>query len=202
MTGYMRGLNESLTRDVVDRQQELRGVTARIDQLRSEMGQHSGDASSTPRTPVYPYCNPMLRLYGQISTNSRLRVKYHLTVPPMLTLSSAPLRYHPCTIRSSHTSQLWSHILPVLEHLSPQLFNALTKCQHQPFPFRPLGHPPRLVLLGFPTLQLPIQRLCHSHQPSNVILRYSRHAHQLHLHTGNISVIWVLKIRCPHLFHC
>lgn len=48
MTGYMRGLNESLTRDVVDRQQELRGVTARIDQLRSEMGQHSGDASSTP----------------------------------------------------------------------------------------------------------------------------------------------------------
>ncbi|KAL4072252.1 hypothetical protein J3A83DRAFT_4240397 [Scleroderma citrinum] len=48
MTGYMRGLNDSLSRDAVDRQQELRGVTARIDQLRSEMGPHKGDASTIP----------------------------------------------------------------------------------------------------------------------------------------------------------
>ena len=45
MTGYMRGLNESFTRDVVDRQQELRNMTARIDQLKSEMGQHSSNVN-------------------------------------------------------------------------------------------------------------------------------------------------------------
>jgi len=60
MTGYMRGLNESLTRDVVDRQQELRSVTARIDQLRSEMGQHSGDASAAPRTQFIHIAIPCL----------------------------------------------------------------------------------------------------------------------------------------------
>ncbi|KAF7319476.1 PH domain-containing protein [Mycena chlorophos] len=34
---YMRGLNEWLERDVRDRQQELRGVMARVDQIRAEM---------------------------------------------------------------------------------------------------------------------------------------------------------------------
>ncbi|KAF9224785.1 hypothetical protein BS17DRAFT_731403 [Gyrodon lividus] len=35
---YMNGLNEWLARDVHDRQAELRGVTARIDQLRADLG--------------------------------------------------------------------------------------------------------------------------------------------------------------------
>jgi hypothetical protein len=35
---YMRGLNEWLERDVHDRQAELRGVSARVDQLRNELG--------------------------------------------------------------------------------------------------------------------------------------------------------------------
>lgn len=35
---YMRGLNEWLDRDVRDRQSELRGVTARVDQLREDLG--------------------------------------------------------------------------------------------------------------------------------------------------------------------
>ena len=61
MTGYMRGLNESLTRDVVDRQQELRNMTARIDQLKSEMGQHSSDANATSRRQNYLYCVPVLK---------------------------------------------------------------------------------------------------------------------------------------------
>ena len=34
----MRGLNEWLERDVHDRQAELRGVSARVDQLRNELG--------------------------------------------------------------------------------------------------------------------------------------------------------------------
>jgi hypothetical protein len=35
---YMNGLNDWLARDVQDRQAELRGVTARIDQLRADLG--------------------------------------------------------------------------------------------------------------------------------------------------------------------
>lgn len=35
---YMRGLNEWLERDVHDRQSELRGVSARVDQLRNDLG--------------------------------------------------------------------------------------------------------------------------------------------------------------------
>lgn len=35
---YMRALNEWLDRDVRDRQSELRGVTARVDQLREDLG--------------------------------------------------------------------------------------------------------------------------------------------------------------------
>lgn len=34
---YMRGLNEWLERDVHDRQSELRGVSARVDQLRTDL---------------------------------------------------------------------------------------------------------------------------------------------------------------------
>jgi hypothetical protein len=34
---YMRGLNEWLERDVHDRQAELRGVSARVDQLRNDL---------------------------------------------------------------------------------------------------------------------------------------------------------------------
>ena len=34
---YMRGLNEWLERDVHDRQSELRGVVARVDQLREDI---------------------------------------------------------------------------------------------------------------------------------------------------------------------
>lgn len=34
---YMRGLNEWLERDVHDRQSELRGVVARVDQLRDDI---------------------------------------------------------------------------------------------------------------------------------------------------------------------
>lgn len=34
---YMRGLNEWLERDVHDRQSELRGVSARVDQLRNDL---------------------------------------------------------------------------------------------------------------------------------------------------------------------
>jgi len=36
---YMRGLNEWLERDVHDRQAELRGVAARVDQLRESLGE-------------------------------------------------------------------------------------------------------------------------------------------------------------------
>jgi hypothetical protein len=35
---YMKGLNEWLERDVYDRQAELRGVFARVDRLRDDMG--------------------------------------------------------------------------------------------------------------------------------------------------------------------
>jgi hypothetical protein len=35
---YMSGLNDWLARDVQDRQAELRGVTARVDQLREDLG--------------------------------------------------------------------------------------------------------------------------------------------------------------------
>lgn len=35
---YMRGLNEWLERDVHDRQAELRGVSARVDRLRDDLG--------------------------------------------------------------------------------------------------------------------------------------------------------------------
>ena len=34
---YMRGLNEWLERDVYDRQNELRGVVARVEQLRRDI---------------------------------------------------------------------------------------------------------------------------------------------------------------------
>jgi len=34
---YMRGLNEWLERDVYDRQNELRGVVARVDELREQL---------------------------------------------------------------------------------------------------------------------------------------------------------------------
>ena len=34
---YMSGLNDWLARDVQDRQAELRGVTARVDQLRDDL---------------------------------------------------------------------------------------------------------------------------------------------------------------------
>ena len=34
---YMRGLNEWLGRDVADRQNELRGVSARVDELRRDL---------------------------------------------------------------------------------------------------------------------------------------------------------------------
>jgi hypothetical protein len=34
---YMRGLNEWLERDVYDRQNELRGVVARVDELRDQL---------------------------------------------------------------------------------------------------------------------------------------------------------------------
>jgi hypothetical protein len=39
---YMRGLNEWLERDVHDRQAEIRGVTARVDQLRNDVGRMGG----------------------------------------------------------------------------------------------------------------------------------------------------------------
>ena len=45
----MRGLNEWLSRDVNDRQSELRGVTARIDQLRAELAQQGVGAGVIPR---------------------------------------------------------------------------------------------------------------------------------------------------------
>lgn len=35
---YMSGLNDWLARDVQDRQAELRAVTARVDQLRDDLG--------------------------------------------------------------------------------------------------------------------------------------------------------------------
>jgi hypothetical protein len=38
---YMRGLNEWLERDVHDRQAEMRGVSARVDQLRQDLGRLS-----------------------------------------------------------------------------------------------------------------------------------------------------------------
>lgn len=37
LMGYMKNLNEWLERDVHDRQSELRGIVARIDQLRDDI---------------------------------------------------------------------------------------------------------------------------------------------------------------------
>ncbi|EGO01064.1 hypothetical protein SERLA73DRAFT_151625 [Serpula lacrymans var. lacrymans S7.3] len=67
---YMRGLNEWLERDVSDRQSELRGVSARVDQLRNELAQlglgfrpdmpqpqHSSGPFIVP--PVPPVTGPM-----------------------------------------------------------------------------------------------------------------------------------------------
>ena len=51
---YMRGLNEWLARDVNDRQSELRGVTARIDQLRAELARHSIGAGVIPGKILQP----------------------------------------------------------------------------------------------------------------------------------------------------
>lgn len=47
---YMRGLNEWLERDVHDRQAELRGVVARVDQLRDDI------RSIPPQGPFYCGC--------------------------------------------------------------------------------------------------------------------------------------------------
>ncbi|KAG6330770.1 hypothetical protein ID866_8320 [Astraeus odoratus] len=52
---YMRGLNDWLARDVNDRQAELRGVTARIDQLRAELGRHGLGAGVIPPPMPQPH---------------------------------------------------------------------------------------------------------------------------------------------------
>lgn len=39
---YMHGLNEWLGRDVQDRQAELRGVNARLDQVRDDLARATG----------------------------------------------------------------------------------------------------------------------------------------------------------------
>ncbi|KAJ7507218.1 hypothetical protein B0H11DRAFT_2219050 [Mycena galericulata] len=48
---YMRGLNEWLERDVHDRQAELRGVVARVDQLRDDMRARAIPAQGAPGPP-------------------------------------------------------------------------------------------------------------------------------------------------------
>lgn len=45
---YMRGLNDWLSRDVQDRQAELRGVTARIDQLTNELASRGVGVAPPP----------------------------------------------------------------------------------------------------------------------------------------------------------
>ncbi|KAL4072230.1 hypothetical protein J3A83DRAFT_2998081 [Scleroderma citrinum] len=57
---YMRGLNEWLARDVNDRQSELRGVTARIDQLRAELARHGlGGGVIPPMSMPQPQVPPL-----------------------------------------------------------------------------------------------------------------------------------------------
>ena len=45
---YMRGLNEWLGRDVADRQNELRGVSARVDELRRDLSRLGLGAGAQP----------------------------------------------------------------------------------------------------------------------------------------------------------
>jgi hypothetical protein len=48
---YMRALNEWLDRDVRDRQSELRGVSARVDQLREDLGRMATGGQSRGMPP-------------------------------------------------------------------------------------------------------------------------------------------------------
>lgn len=48
---YMSGLNDWLARDVQDRQAELRGVTARVDQLRADLSR-LGVGAGPGRPPI------------------------------------------------------------------------------------------------------------------------------------------------------
>ncbi|KAF8555433.1 hypothetical protein OG21DRAFT_903792 [Imleria badia] len=60
LTRYTSRLNDWLTRDVQDRQAELRGVTARVDQLREDLGHLDVGAGPgwRPAPPVVPYPTP------------------------------------------------------------------------------------------------------------------------------------------------
>jgi hypothetical protein len=49
---YMRALNEWLDRDVRDRQSELRGVSARVDQLRDDLGRLAAGLQQPPEQPI------------------------------------------------------------------------------------------------------------------------------------------------------
>jgi hypothetical protein len=63
---YMRGLNEWLERDVHDRQAELRGVVARVDQLREDM-------RAIPRQGVFSVITFKLRHNSFQQVRQRLR---------------------------------------------------------------------------------------------------------------------------------
>jgi hypothetical protein len=113
---YMRGLNEWLERDVYDRQNELRGVVARVDQLRDELRTMQPSGMLTSLHLTVPSNNLMCRLVvflriagrsdqSPISNNPR---HASATVPfdlPTNRVSSIPAaRYPSATRRYAHAS--------------------------------------------------------------------------------------------------
>ena len=78
---YMRGLNEWLSRDVNDRQSELWGVTARIDQLREELVQQGVGAGVIPRKissiPINISTLTLHQLCPSLSLNKAVSLFFH-----------------------------------------------------------------------------------------------------------------------------
>ena len=72
---YMRGLNEWLARDVHDRQSELRGVSARVDQLRNDLGRYFASQPAGMHTSI---------VYLRITDNIQ-------AVPPLAVLPAMAL---------------------------------------------------------------------------------------------------------------
>ena len=77
----MRGLNEWLSRDVNHRQSELRGVTARIDQLRAESVQQGVGAGVIPHKissiPINISTLTLHQLYPSLSLNKAASLFFH-----------------------------------------------------------------------------------------------------------------------------
>jgi hypothetical protein len=113
---YMRGLNEWLERDVHDRQAELRGVSARVDQLRNELG----------RMGI-----PIGRVQGEFSTTAEEKCEADLAPQILGCIAS-----HTISLMSHHQLYSIQVSLPIsnLQDLSPaNLFQSSPRVKnHQP----------------------------------------------------------------------